>query len=232
MKLGNGKIVEVQQRTKNSRQALIRLEGIQQPAAGQFLSAHRTRDREKPASVTLFAGGIHTGSMPKDHIHTASGIPTEWQPGDSLDLRGPLGRGFHIPPGTTRLALCAFGENSDHLLPLAAEVLSQEAEVALFTDGDFSNLPTRIEVNKLKDLVDAISWADMLACAIPLEIVEDSLDHLSNLSPIQCPTQVLIAGHFPCSGLAECGICAMRPPQGKIKLPCQDGPVFEWKQLF
>jgi hypothetical protein len=231
MKIGTGTIIEILQRTKNSYQALIRLEGLQQPTAGQYLSAHRTKDRDKPVGFTIFPGGIQTGFLPEDHLLTSVGIPPEWQPGDRLNLRGPLGQGFNIPQETTRLALCSIGDSSDHLLPLAAEVLSRRGEVALFTDGDFSSLPTRIEVNKLEDLKEACRWADMLACAIPVDFVEDSLDHLSNLSPIRCPTQVLIAGQFPCSGLAECSICAIRPPRGKIKLPCQDGPVFDWNQL-
>ena len=175
MRLGIGKIIEIQQRSEFSRQALIQLNEIPRPSAGQYFAAHRLKDQERPVGVTLFPGGYNRNAMPLDQLTTAPGIPERWQPGDTLRLRGPLGKGFNLPPDVFRLALCAFGEHSDHLLPLANEVLSSKGEVALFTDGDFSNLPARIEVNQLEDLGDAC--------------------------------------------------------QGTIKLPCQDGAVFDWKQL-
>ena len=230
-RIGSGKIIEIQQRSPEFRQAIIQCQGIKLPEAGQYMNAHRPADSHKPAGVTLFPSGLGPQSFPGDQILTAPGIPEEWRPGDELKLRGPLGRGFHLPSGTGRIALGTFGTHSEHLLPLAEEILSQSGEVALFTDGDFSNLPTRIEVNKLDDLGSACRWADLLACAIPVEMAEDSLAVINKLGPIRCPTQVLIYGQFTCGGIAACAICAIRTPRNKIVMPCQDGPVFDWQKL-
>ena len=231
MKHGTGKILEIRQISRNLRQAVIGLNRITPPAAGQYLQAHRPIDRDQPVGVTIFPGGLHESQQYPDQFLTAPGIPNNWQPGDQLDIRGPLGKGFSLPAQTNRLALCSFGESTDHLLPLANEVLAHGGEVALFTEGDFSHLPASIEVNRLEDLPDAFRWADLAACAIPLEEIHSGLEHLYHNSPLACPTQVLIYGHFPCNALAECGICAFRTKKGQTVSVCQDGPVFGWQQI-
>jgi hypothetical protein len=148
-----------------------------------------------------------------------------------LKLRGPLGKGFQLPASAGRLALCAFGEFSEHLLPLARMMLDQAGEVALFTDGDFSQLPARVEVNPLSDLADACTWADLMACAARVEEFAATREQLERLSPLRCETQLLVYGQYPCAGMAECGVCAFLTRGGQTRLACQDGPVFDWRQI-
>jgi NAD(P)H-flavin reductase len=231
MKLGTGKILEIRQVSKDSRQAVISLTGTAPPAAGQYLQVHRPIDRHQPVGVTIFPGDLDDNRRHSNQFLTAPGIPNSWQPGDLLDIRGPLGKGFSLPAQTNRLALCAFGDSTDHLLPLAIEVLASGGEVAMFTEGDFSHLPARIEINQLDDLPDAFRWADLTACAVPLEEIHSGLEHLHSHSPLTCPTQVLIYGQFPCNAIAECGICAYRTKKGQTVTVCQDGPVFDWQQI-
>ena len=231
MKLGTGKVLEIRQSGSRLHQAVIQLDGITPPGPGQYLQAHRPLDQHQPTGETLFVGGFPTNALPPDQILTASCIPTNWQPGDVIQVRGPLGRGFSIPEGTSRLALCAFGDCSDHLLPLAATVLATGGEVALITSGDFSHLPASIEISSLGDLPDLLRWADAAACTIPINDTDHFIDHLSSLSPLPCPTQVMIYGHFPCNSMAECGICAFKTKKGRSLTVCQDGPVFDWQEI-
>jgi dihydroorotate dehydrogenase electron transfer subunit len=42
--------------------------------------------------------------------------------------------------------------------------------------------------------------------------------------------QVLIHTPVPCGGVADCGVCAVTLRSG-WKLACQDGPVFDWREL-
>jgi len=231
MKLGTGKIIEIMQSSRGRRQAVLQLEGITQPAPGQYLQTHRPQDEDKPAGVTLFPGGIASHGLPPDQLTTAPPVPADWQPGDLLQVRGPLGKGFHIPANVRRLALCAFGEVSDHLLPLAGTILAQDGEVALFTDGDFSQLPARIEVNPLADLADACKWADLMACAAPVDQFSAAQEQLERWSPIGCETQLLVYSQYPCAAMAECGVCAFRVRSGQTRLACQDGPVFDWREI-
>lgn len=231
MRLGTGKILEVRQNGGGLHQAVIQLIGVTPPAPGQFLQAYRPVDHHQPVGETLFMGGFLSSPLPPGQFLTASCIPTSWQPGDRLEVRGPLGNGFSIPEGTSRLALCAFGDCCDHLLPLAANVLSTGGEVALITSGDFSRLPASIEIGRLEDLPDLLRWADMAACSIPMDETTRFFDQLYRLSPLPCPTQVMIYGHLPCNSLAECGICAFKTKKGQTLTVCQDGPVFDWQQI-
>ncbi len=230
MRIGTGKITEIMQ-ARGRRQAVIQLDGLSLPAPGQYLQAHRPQDRDQPVGFSLFAGSTDFSEPDANRLTTAPPIPPNWQPGDLLRLRGPLGKGFQIPANAGRLALCAFGELSDHLLPLARIMLDQDGEVALFTDGDFSQLPARVEVNPLSDLVDACKWADMLACAVPVEEFSTAREQLERLSPLRCEAQVLVYGQYPCAGIAECGVCAFWVRGGHTRLACQDGPVFDWRQI-
>jgi len=230
MRLGTGKIIEIQQSADGRRQAVLQLEGIGRPDPGQYLQAHRLQDSGEAAGFTLFPGGIPVSAPEAHQFTTASSIPGSWQPGDVLSLRGPLGRGFQLPEGLRRLALCAFGPLSDHLLPLAGSVLAQDGEVALFTDGDFSPLPARIEVNRLSDLPDACKWADLMACSVPLEGFSAAAERLDQLAPAACPTQILTYAQFPCAAMAACGVCALYVKTGQSRLACQDGPVFDWRR--
>lgn len=231
MRIGTGKIIEIMQTNAGHRQAVIRLDGLPLPAPGQYLQAHRPQDHAQPAGVSLFPGGIARPDPDANQFTTASLIPADWQPGDQLQVRGPLGKGFQIPARSGRLALCAFGEVSDHLLPLARIMLDQNGEVALFTGGDFSQLPARVEVNPLADLTDACAWADIMACAVPVEEFSAAREQLERLSPIRCETQLLVYGQYPCAAAAECGVCALWTRSGQTRLACQDGPVFDWRQI-
>ena len=231
MKLGTGKILEIQQFGEHRRQAVIQLEDMPMPAPGQYLQVHRSQDRDQPVGLTVFPGGLELPSQFYNRIVSSPPIPNAWQPGDTIQVRGPLGKGFQIPPGAKRLALCAFAGVSDHLLPLAGLMLAEDGEVALFTDGDFSRLPARIEVNPLADLADACKWADLLACAAPVEQFSQAQERLEQLSPIRCETQVLAYGQYPCAAMAECGVCAIRMRSGNFQLACQDGPVFVWREI-
>ncbi len=168
-------------------QAVIQLNGIAPPAPGQFLQAHRPVDQHQPTGETLFLGGYPASPLPPDQFLTASCIPVNWQPGDTLELRGPLGKGFSIPEERSRLALCACGDCSDHLLPLAAAVLSTGGEVALIASGDFSHLPASIEIGTLDDLPDLLRWADMAAFSIHIDETTRIFDHLAQAIPTGLP---------------------------------------------
>jgi len=107
------------------------------PAPGQYLLARAIDDREAVLGTALFtAGGDGDGFL------AAPPIPSVWEPGTRLELRGPIGRGLRLPDHTRRLALLALGETPARLLPFAALALDRpETSVALFTDASLPWLP-------------------------------------------------------------------------------------------
>ncbi|MBN2503520.1 MAG: hypothetical protein JXB38_22275, partial [Anaerolineales bacterium] len=164
---------------------------------------------------------------------TAPGIPENWSPGTTLQLSGPLGKGFQLPERLHRLALVALAESAARLLPLAQLGLARGAEVALFTDLPLPQLSSDVEALPLKSLTESRAWADFMALDLRLE----DLGNLRNWLGLQvndrlsCPAQALIVAPMPCGGVGECAVCAVPTRRGKWKLACKDGPVFDLNKL-
>jgi hypothetical protein len=180
---------------------------------------------------------LSASEITADGFTTTAGLPADWQPGDRLRLRGPLGRGFSFPPTARRLALACLADDPACLLPLAAAGLASSRAVSLFTrtplsDADLPPYPLALEVLPLADLAASLAWADYLAIVVPLRQV-DGLRGQLGLAPDRAPgpiTQVYLDTAFPCGGLADCGACAVRTRRG-WKMACHDGPVFDFSEL-
>lgn len=202
------------------------------PRPGQYLAARCREDGYAALAHPLFMAGAAPGG-----ILAAPPLPSAWQPGCELELRGPLGHGFNLPVSARHVGLVALDASPARLLPLAEQTLAQEGEVTLFCDLPASDLPWRslspaLEISPTALLHDALAWADYLAFDVPLA-------HLAKLNPLvglkpgerlACPAEVLVAAAMPCAGLAGCGVCALPSRRGWL-LACEDGPVFAWERL-
>lgn len=231
MKIAEGVIVEILQTAGGARYALIDWPGCPPPRPGQFLQAYRPPD-ETAAAITLYPGGFTEGEEISQNTFTcAPPIPLDWQPGDTLILRGPLGSGFSIPESASRVLLADMGASLYHLLPLVEATLQQGGEVAVFTDADFPRLPARVEVSPLRNLLEALSWGDYLALAGTPQALEHTKHTLLPVDSVHCAAQVMLIAPMPCGGMAACGVCALSDPKGNMLLVCEDGPVFDWRDL-
>ena len=194
------------------------------PKPGQYLLAHRPDAPDEPLATPVFLGSGPARS--EAGFWLAAPLPSSWQPGSELALRGPLGHGFRLPAGLRRLALLAW-DSPARLLPLAERALKEGADVALYCDADLPGppaLPALIEAAPRRSYQDALNWADLLALDVPPEALAE-LD-LEPGRRLPCPVQALISLPMPCGGLADCGACAVLLRRG-WKLACVDGPVFE-----
>ena len=197
------------------------------PAAGRYLSAYAPREVDAALGTPLLLAQV-TG----DGFWAAPPFPPSWAPGTELGLRGPLGRGFDLPQGVTRLALAALGSSPARALPLALEALHGGCAVALFSDVLPSSTPASLEIYPLAALCDFISWPGLLAMDIPIERLP-ALRGLLGVrpgDPLPCAAQALVWTPMPCAGMAECGACAV-PARRGYKLACADGPVFPLSTL-
>jgi hypothetical protein len=200
------------------------------PAPGQYLlGCARTVD--EALAVPLFASGL-AAARDEAGFLAAPPLPPAWLPGQILSLRGPLGRGFHLPGGVRRVALAALGDSFARLLPLARLALEQDAAVTLLGDCALPALPASLEAYPFAALAEALTWADYLALDLPLEALPDLRERLG-LAPyaaLPCQAQALLFTPMPCGGLAECGVCAA-PARRGWKLACKDGPVFDLDEV-
>lgn len=200
------------------------------PPPGRYLAARALDEPEAVLAEALFPGD---GADPRREsgFWAAGPIPGGWDPGTRLELRGPLGRGFHLPDGPGRLALASFRTSTSRLLPLAFEALEAGADVALFcAEMPVRPLPASVEVQPLEAFGDSLGWADALAVDVPA----DSLPHLRAQvgGRLRGQTaQALVSGPMPCMGVGACGVCALRI-RGSWALACQEGPVFDLEALL
>ncbi len=173
------------------------------------------------------------------------------RPGARVDLLGPLGCGFVVPPTTRRLLLVARAMRLPPLLPLALPEQGRLRSIALLVGAESAaelyplrHLPPAAEVHivtadgsagrqgSLGELFrEMVGWADQVCIAedpagFPAlaEIVRER-----RVSPVRGFAQALVAPAFAC-GVGACRGCAVSTGRG-FRLACTDGPVFDLLEL-
>lgn len=195
------------------------------PSPGQYLLSSNASFLD-PLPVPLFS----TESTPLGFI---AAVPDHWHPGQEVSLRGPLGRGFVLPPFARKVALIAFDDSPSRLRGLIKLALKQGAAVVLVCDtSEEDSLPDEVEVQPLSALDDVVRWADYLAFDVLRESLYGLKERLggANQLSVKSEAQVLVRTSIPCGGIAECGVCAVGT-KSSWKLACKDGPVFDWNEL-
>ena len=203
----------------------IRCDARLVPAPGQYLLAHATHTPGSALATPIFSAGSCQGGF-----HAAHPLPDDWLPGTRLNLRGPLGKGFQIPPGARFVALVSFGTDPARLLALTEPALAQGAALVLLADRVPDGLPAAIEISPLAALGETLRWADLVLVDTPRAMLPALLKPLSE-TPGAGEVRILVETPMPCGGVAECGVCAVRLRKG-YKLACKDGPVFELRTLL
>jgi dihydroorotate dehydrogenase electron transfer subunit len=196
------------------------------PEPGRYVLAHEAGS-DAPLATELFAAESRS-----EGFVAAPPVPAAWLPGAVLDIRGPLGNGFVLPPGARRVALIAFNDDPAPLLPLVGDAIRQSAAVALVCAHAPSGLPLQVEVHPPLALLDICIWSDYAAFHVERSSV-DAL--LRSLVQHQSPAwggkaQALVRTPMPCGGMADCGVCTVRSKDGP-QLACVAGPVFELSRL-
>jgi hypothetical protein len=196
------------------------------PSPGQYLLAHASAS-DSPLSVPVFFSDVAPNGF-----RSAPLMNSPWNPGARLNLRGPLGRGFSIPPFARKIALIAFDESPARLRGLISIALKLDAEVVLVSDSALEDVPEAVEVQPIQAMLDIYQWADYVAFDVGRENLNQLREKFGRMNQAKSPreAQVLVRAPMPCGALAECGICALTIHH-EWKMICKDGPVFEMKEL-
>lgn len=223
MNTGKGRVTE-----------LILLDGIRHariscpadliPAPGRYLLAGDGSDA--PLPVPLYC----TDSAPGGFI--AAPASDAWTPGMELHLRGPLGRGFAVPPSARSVCLAACDDSFSRLRGLIQPVLKQGANLVVVADFLVEDLPDEVEVQPFASLAEILNWAEYAAFDVPREALADLMKKLGTLDQASTlrEAEVLIRTPLPCGGVADCGACAVVTKSG-WKMACKDGPVFDLLEI-
>jgi len=214
MRTGSAEIFEIY--LDAERAARLRCAPNLVPAPGQYVMSHAVSEPDAPLPVPLYPAALHT-----DGFTVAPSIPKSWLPGTKLNLRGPLGHGFSLPPQARTVALIALNGSPARLLPLMQLALQQSASVTLACEHIPNAIPAAVEIVPLSTMNDAAAWAHYTAIDLP----RHKLEVLQQL-PQSAVGQVLIDTPNPCGGMSECGVCAVTTRKG-WRMACKDGPVFD-----
>jgi NAD(P)H-flavin reductase len=225
MMLGEGRISELRLLDGHRAARIASASGLI-PAAGQYTLAHAAGSPD-PLAAPLFL--VHAD---RDGWLCAPPVPEEWQPGRRLNLRGPLGQGFDLPPSARRVAAVAPDGDCRRLLPLLQGALANEASVTLVMDRTPDDLPLQVEVQPMRALTEVCGWSEYAA----FDVVRDQLSELIaalggvGAHEVAGAGEVLVRAPMPCGALGECGVCTIRSKRGS-KLACKHGPVFDIRLL-
>lgn len=179
----------------------------------------------------------------------ARGRGSAWlarQPEQStLDIMGPLGHGWDVPPTARNLLL--IGEESwlASLTLLARSAIEQELAVTLLCEfaADAEIYPPALLSPEIEYHVttpergakpllelagDYLAWADVVYCAVSLPTAQALYQRYERLRHKRM-AQALLTRPFACAS-GVCLACAIET-RGKTRLVCRDGPVFALDQV-
>jgi dihydroorotate dehydrogenase electron transfer subunit len=196
------------------------------PSPGQYVLAH-AHGSSAPLATVLFPAGVSASGFT-----SVPPVPPEWRPGTVLHLRGPLGHGFTMPASAHRIVLAALDSPPSLLLSLLPHALQRGASIALVARAVPDDLPPQVEVQPPEALHDLCRWADYAA----FDVRREDLPRLRALfqaerTSMNAEAQVLVRTPMPCGALADCGVCTVEVG-AELLLACDDGPVFNFRQLM
>ncbi len=174
------------------------------------------------------------------------------QPGDALDVLGPLGRGFNLPAGAANLLLASDDQWLSPLLQQMELTVAAGGAVTLAQGGSRSaalypvaNLPAAVEFFAVtgdgsqgqrgqlaNTLPQLLRWADAVLAVGSLELYRALKRHTEQVRLRVTPG--FLFGLFapellPC-GVGACFGCAVTGEHG-LKLACSDGPIFDLAEI-
>lgn len=194
-------------------------------APGQFYLA-RTEIAAQPfLRVPLYPFPTQSGGpeffIDPDHPYAALA------PGDTLNLLGPCGRGFNLPPRAAHLLLVA--ASPARLFSLLSAALEHRFAVTLLLppDAPLPDLPPHVEIHRGPLTADLAAWADVIALDVPDPAAWVREIRALRLGPPTGFIQALITPTLPC-GVGACQACWVETDHAYArKLACVDGPVFQ-----
>jgi dihydroorotate dehydrogenase electron transfer subunit len=194
------------------------------PAPGQVMLACRPGG-DDPLRQVLLPIALHA-----DGLTALPPEGTQWQPGEHLDLLGPVGHGFRPSPARRRWLLAALGVNPGVLLPLMDTGIARGVGVAMWAETPLPPLPPQVEVPS--DLDSALDWADYLGLALTPEWLEANGSDASVLTAAKRPglAEALVILPMPC-GTGICGACAIGGARSPRRA-CIGGPVLALEDLL
>ncbi|KPJ64474.1 hypothetical protein AMJ44_12740 [candidate division WOR-1 bacterium DG_54_3] len=183
-------------------------------------------------------------------------ILSEKSPGDMLDLLGPIGKGFSVPPKGETVMLVAGGMGIAPLWFLFGNIIEKIPKERLIfflgaktkkellyceklkdfgvnlivttDDGSFGTkgLVTEVFLKEIRKRKNESRKLKVYSCG-PQEMLK-KVSEISKQYDLSC--QISLEGSMAC-GVGACWGCAVKLNNGGYKRVCIDGPVFEAREV-
>ncbi len=245
-----GKVVSLEAVSHDNWDMSVYAPGIlERTVAGQFVHV-RVGDGYLPLLRRPLSIGPSTGDVMR-LIFTVRGEGTKLlakkQPGEAIDLIGPLGNGFKLPPKGEAVVLVGGGIGIVPLLSLS-ELIKEDWDVKFLLgirSRDF--LPISVEEIEHRGIIVSSDDGSLGRKGFVTDMFKDTLDELEGqkIAAYACgpepmarvfksicldrkiPAQVSLEVSMGC-GVGACQSCAVkRADNNGYLLVCKDGPVFD-----
>ncbi len=170
------------------------------------------------------------------------------EPGERVNLIGPLGQGFVLPGQAANVLLLADGARLPLFQTLVDGVLDRGGRLAVLATGDGQasqleaarrRLPLAVELRSARDeaellaeLADTLAWADQLCVAAPglqPELLAQTI-RTARFRLEQGFAQILVDADLVC-GVGACLACVVPTAGGGLTRTCVHGPVLDLVKL-
>lgn len=252
MKLETAKIT--QKRLIASEMWSVRLEAPQiarEARPGQFVHIRLSEQADpllrRPMSIyRIHRDGIELLIRP---MGRGSRMLAAREEGEELDCMGPLGNGFTVHPTTRHLLMVGGGCGVAPLVALSEVVVPRGLSVVLLfgartADAVYPSgqLPAEVEYAVATEdgsagrqgfvtdlMLDYLGWADAVYACGPHPMFLSMLDVIRREN-VRKPVQVSLEESMACA-VGACFGCVVETRSGEMKTVCEDGPVFEMRDL-
>jgi hypothetical protein len=155
---------------------------------------------------------------------------TNWEIGDQLIYKGPIGKGFSELSLSQNLLLISLGPTKGGLFSVIDIGIKEGKNIAYLTNNSVIPLPHSIEVLTTDMLDESLNWADCVLIEIDRHEILKYADLLIKVKSSGVISEVLIYSPILCSGESHCMICAIKTSKGWIR-SCHDGAVYKLSEL-
>ncbi|MHB0867845.1 MAG: dihydroorotate dehydrogenase electron transfer subunit [Chloroflexota bacterium] len=252
MKLETAEIIEKRQITADLWDIKLRAPQIAREARpGQFLHV-RVADGVDPLlrrPMSIYRIGQDTIDLLVRPAGRGSRMMVEKGVGEPLDCMGPMGNGFTIHPSSRNLLMVGGGSGIGPMVALADHAVAKGLSVVVLfgfrsADRVFPSdlLPAEVEYGIATDdgsaghdglvtelVGDYLGWADQVYACGPRPMYLSLLD-ITRRTGIRKSVQVSLEENMAC-GVGACFGCVVETRGGEMKSVCEDGPVFEMRDL-
>jgi dihydroorotate dehydrogenase electron transfer subunit len=252
MKLETATILETTRVTEELWAIRLRAPQIaRESRPGQFIHV-RLGDGIDPLlrrPMSLYRIGSDTIELLVRMAGRGSRMMVEKPAGESLDCLGPLGNGFAVHPSSRNLLMVGGGSGVAPLVALAEQAIARELSVVLLFGARSADrvfparlLPPQVEYAVATDdgslgrgglvtdlLPEYLGWADAVFACGPHPMFLSMLD-VARRANLQKSVQVSMEENMAC-GVGACFGCVVENRRGEMKSVCEDGPVFEMRDL-